>query len=422
MLKIFLIFIINTFLIIIAGCGKEFGENRDTATIEFNFGKKIKGHSFQKNYTTDPVDINSINCIGVTVTYPERSTTTGCSITPTTAFIPHEQEGFVPISISGGAINSASPLFMTVDIGTARKFQIVGMTIDNSNLTSCPDVLASHSSIGPYMSPVFVLGEKTQDIGFGSNAVNINISYTGGTTPKISSCTGTLNSWNPFQPTAIADLKAWFDTSDASTLFADTACTSPAADTNTVLCWKDKSGNSLHATTAANGPQYSTANTSLVFNGTTSHLNSNIAPTSQQTIFVVANYAAGASTNVSIIGADSTTNAHVLGFNQSTDTAFSIYRNNLISSGATTNSTKYRMSHIVSGDDQDYYFQGALAGSGSTAGSPPAFNYTIGATNSNGSNLSFYSGQIYEVIVYDRALSTSEQNLVSTYLKNKWNL
>lgn len=46
-----------------------------------------------------------------------------------------------------------------------------------------------------------------------------------------------------------SSLRFWLDSSDATTLYSDASCTTPAIDGGTVSCWQDKSGNSSHAIT-----------------------------------------------------------------------------------------------------------------------------------------------------------------------------
>jgi hypothetical protein len=59
--------------------------------------------------------------------------------------------------------------------------------------------------------------------------------------------------WTPRSITA-TPLVAWYDPSDITTLFTDTAGTVPVtADGDLVACMKDKSGNGNHATQATSG-------------------------------------------------------------------------------------------------------------------------------------------------------------------------
>ena len=54
---------------------------------------------------------------------------------------------------------------------------------------------------------------------------------------------------NYFSPLNISGLQLWLDASDSTTLFQDSAATTPAlADGDPIGCWKDKSGNNYHAT------------------------------------------------------------------------------------------------------------------------------------------------------------------------------
>lgn len=99
----------------------------------------------------------------------------------------------------------------------------------------------------------------------------------------------------PFTPLSLAPL-VWFDASDASTLFTDSALTTPAtADGDAVGGWKDKSGNGYHATQAS-GPNKAQLKTAIQngrnvvrFNGTSSVLDTasfGYAPLTRWAFFV----------------------------------------------------------------------------------------------------------------------------------------
>jgi hypothetical protein len=63
-----------------------------------------------------------------------------------------------------------------------------------------------------------------------------------------------------FDPTNITGLAAWFDASDAATLFTDTAGVTPvSSDEDLVRRWEDKSGEGVVVTEATNAPAYRTA-------------------------------------------------------------------------------------------------------------------------------------------------------------------
>lgn len=67
---------------------------------------------------------------------------------------------------------------------------------------------------------------------------------------------------NKFYPNFVSGLQLWLDASDSSTLFTDSAGTTPASnDGDPIGCWKDKSGNAYHViqTDGTNKPTLRTA-------------------------------------------------------------------------------------------------------------------------------------------------------------------
>jgi hypothetical protein len=62
-----------------------------------------------------------------------------------------------------------------------------------------------------------------------------------------------LSTWVPFYPTSVAGLYAWYDASDASTLYDATSGGSLVAADGAVARWQDKSGSARHATQGTSG-------------------------------------------------------------------------------------------------------------------------------------------------------------------------
>lgn len=62
-----------------------------------------------------------------------------------------------------------------------------------------------------------------------------------------------VSTWVPFSPASVAGLQAWYDASDASTLFNATSGGSLVAADGSVARWEDKSGNGRHLTQSTSG-------------------------------------------------------------------------------------------------------------------------------------------------------------------------
>jgi hypothetical protein len=81
-----------------------------------------------------------------------------------------------------------------------------------------------------------------------------------------------------FDPRRIANLLAWYDASDSSSLFSDDAATAGVSADGQVAVWRDKSANAHHLTqsTGANRPLYRTSGIggrpALDFNGSSSSI------------------------------------------------------------------------------------------------------------------------------------------------------
>ena len=96
---------------------------------------------------------------------------------------------------------------------------------------------------------------------------SLRVTNASGKTAVISSA-----AWSFWSPSCLSpNLVMWFDASDGSSLYSDSACTSAAIDNGPVGCWKDKSGsnNNVIQTTANLQPTYIASSDKINFNGTT---------------------------------------------------------------------------------------------------------------------------------------------------------
>lgn len=424
--------ILNLTLILslLSSCGKPEGSSEgSTQLITFNFAQEKVLNQLKANLP-EPADVNSINCIAVALDYPEFASTGSCAMTSGISLNASEIVGFSPITISGGAIQSATPLSMEVESGNDRRFTLLGMEVNTASLGSgCPSFQTDQKSISPYLSKVYRLGQVVTDVLPGTNNVNLQMSFVNGSTSKVSSCSGTFAGWREFEPTDLEDLVLWLDGMDADTLFTDDGCTTAATDGQNIGCWTDKSGNSNHATNVS-GPQrplYQSATHSLAFDNTVStNLPTTLTIPTNGSIFAVAEHATDTPNTRVIAGADAAGDFLLLGINHNGG------GDNIIGKAGTT--TISNMGALDTTDDTPFvasfgwtsltstalFNQFTLLSSGAAAGTGiPSAPVIIGGHQS-ASVAEFWKGKIYEVLIFNSLLSDAERELVTQYLKNKW--
>jgi len=231
-------------------------------------------------------------------------------------------------------------------------------------------------------------------------------------------------------PTDITGCKVWFDFSDADTLFTDAGTTKVANDGDAIYQANDKSGNGFNATqsTADNRPKYKT-----------NIQNSKSAGYGDTNDFMTHSYVLGTATDFTVFAAFSyVTVANYLGITGANWSAYNIHTSDdgtiyagtdtpnriVTSSGFVANGTDYIFAFKKSGTSAgnlSLYKNGdsPIVNTGKTAVNPVSatteiFHYR-GDTN-------YLKGQIYiyEIIVYDTALSDTDRGKVETYLNNKW--
>ena len=237
-----------------------------------------------------------------------------------------------------------------------------------------------------------------------------------------------------FRPTNVANCVLWLDGADVSTMFQNTAGTLQVRSTNsTVALWRDKSVSANHAsnTTAQptvtfaaqnglnvlnfNGAQYLTLSTTTLPTGTTQCSFFFVTRTTSSGVQVFFTY--GADPNTSGRNPQFFYNTNVL----STD----VYG----ASGINDN-TNYLNSYVITSctftNVNSAWDNGSPFSSGTTA---LTLNTGTGWASIGvgrippGNVLSYYlTGQIGEIIVFSRALSTSERQTVEGYLTWKWGL
>lgn len=214
-------------------------------------------------------------------------------------------------------------------------------------------------------------------------------------------------------PTDIADLILWYDGLDASTMFSDTAGTTPATVGGAVARWNDKSASARHATqaTPANQPtRYSAGGVS--FDGLNDGLTFTSLPTvATPTIFVVydvvaftlANYLLKGSTGIYAGG----TFAGINGY-------------------AIVRSSIFRASNTEPTSRGVVMFKPAML---RRNGVEPTYEATPGTPTGSalfdelgGAFTTRHNGRIYEVAVYNRDLTLAEIQAFEAYAINRWGI
>jgi hypothetical protein len=221
------------------------------------------------------------------------------------------------------------------------------------------------------------------------------------------------------------NMALWFDASDASTLFQDSAGTTPATANNDVVGrWADKSGNARHATqgTTANKPTLKTniqnGLPGLYFDGGDRLLLAAALDLAVPSIFMVCSLDTGAAGSHALfefkqgtLFARLSSNANFGFFDAAA------YRS---SSFALNNTATIATLIAAAANDLDFYKNGGAAvnvATGSAFGARTASQ--IGA---NAGAASFHLGHIYEMIMLSVEPSAGLRTAIRDYLNAKWSI
>lgn len=232
-----------------------------------------------------------------------------------------------------------------------------------------------------------------------------------------------------FLPTRFANCVLWLDAAKGITLATG------------VAQWNDQSGNGNHVAQASgsNQPAYTTASTlmrgrpAIVFTGASSHslildafaaaFTGDDMPVSIFLAYTATTVAATACMVGWGRGASATpfsclqhTTAPALAFNRRDDANV----NNSISTTAPAVGTPH-IASLVYSPAVDLVVQGASGGLAQTltTGVMTLDRFAIGSLRRN-SESQFFTGEIYEVIIYSRAVGTRERKTIERYLGQKY--
>jgi hypothetical protein len=230
---------------------------------------------------------------------------------------------------------------------------------------------------------------------------------------------GTSKSVWGFDPRTIPGCQLWLDAADSSTV----------TGTTTVTEWRDKSGNARHLAVGSGTTSYSS--NAIVLNSSYMFVNSPVNLTNV-TVFIVSK--STGVTNQTILGAKPNTDyvynsvdgfgfyndpptGRIRFYGQGNDPNQSIFfTDTSVTKLYTFQSTGTTVSGWLNGTSQS-------GGTLTTTRTSTAQGFAIGAEWGGTSYVNIWvTASIYEILVYNSALTTSERQQVEGYLAHKWGL
>ncbi|MCB0367703.1 MAG: fibronectin type III domain-containing protein, partial [Bdellovibrionales bacterium] len=223
-------------------------------------------------------------------------------------------------------------------------------------------------------------------------------------------------------------LKLWLDAKDANTLYQANDCTSiVSSDGESVGCWKDKSLHGNNATqSGANKPTWKQSVAELAgapgvdFDGGTNYLNfaQSLVDSTEYTIFAVVHRDTTAVNNY-FLGTQSAVANQGLHMGFETNTSFRLgqYGNdlNVTTPGQIDSSVALVWGKLDSTGKTVFYNGSTNTDATATQISSPGQGVIGRGFDANG-----FDGQVAELIVFTRALSAGEIDLMEEYLRDKW--
>ena len=244
--------------------------------------------------------------------------------------------------------------------------------------------------------------------------------YTAGKNPGIvavPSFTMTNVPYTNYFPLSVAGCQLWLDGADTSTLLQASGA-SVTTTGQSVSTWKDKSGNGYNAT--ANGTAATNGTNYVIFAGAQNYGTSLSSTMLTQSGFSVISYTGSA--KMDIISVNSTSGT--AGLQQIIITGSQIITSyggaTVVTGSAVSASTVLLYNYTFnSGVNAFIYLNGTQTGTSSGAAISGSGTISIGSYNNNG-GLEPFTGNMYEILLYNQVLSTSQRQAVEGYLAWKW--
>jgi hypothetical protein len=224
-------------------------------------------------------------------------------------------------------------------------------------------------------------------------------------------------------PTSISGLQLWADFGDLTTLFQDTARTSPiTADAQIIKGVTDKSGQGKHLTEATNGPTYKeniqNGLSIARFDDNNDALTASLSGLTAWTIFLLLRTASGTADDY-VLNLDTSTNemAFISGF---VDNKYEWYEGAASRAQIGNNSAVVFNNIVVTRPAHSGTYATYLDGTPGATGATTVTAHTGFVLGFIAGNV--YGGDIAEIVVYDSVLSTNSLNNVGSYMDTKWGL
>jgi hypothetical protein len=233
------------------------------------------------------------------------------------------------------------------------------------------------------------------------------------------------NATGVFNPLSITGLVAWYDLSDATTLYTDAGTTLVTADADPIYQVNDKSGSGNHITQATEGlrPAYKVN----IQNGLSAALNDgdavwdnarNFTATQPTTIIIATT--PGAASACGIVDGYGT--RQLVGINATPNWQLFAGTGPIVG-GTPVGGTDYILAAQFNGASSFLYANGGTAAVSGDAGSAAlgdSTNPSIAVFSDNATAEMPNNSYLYEVLIYDAGLTLAQINQVANYLSTKW--
>lgn len=299
--------------------------------------------------------------------------------------------------ISGTQVNTLSA--NTVKTNTLSTINIISPI---ATLSSIGFTNAQNSTINIYQASTFLYFNNFIVAGARVGVGQLFYPYLEPVTPSLPVMTG---------------LTLWFDANDVTGTGVN-----PSA--GTLASWVDKSGSGNTGTKVGNGT-FATNPNRVIFDGSSYYTTPYTATPTAETIFIVSSTNSTAQLFQIGTGPPYGGGQHGRGvfvFNGSVTLTNYYVINFATTTGAPTNGTRFLITTVFGGGSAEIFLYGSGAGANSVSnfGASGPLTSVGGIPDPSQTTVNFV-GAIYEVIIFNRALSTNERQSMESHLRTKWN-